>query len=573
MPGSSSEFEDSDVSDELDISQHNNDDLYIPASDMVEVHKASSSDDDSDDNVPLSELAEAEEAICSSSKKLTKAQEHAKKYQWKKSNVTAPESTFEGNFSDPPDEVYSPLTYFKHFIDDDCIRHCTEQTNIYAMQKDGKECAISTDEMERFFGILLYMGLFACPSYRMYWENNSRITCAILRYLHFNDNNEMSARDYPNYDPLFKIRPLLSSLRTNMMKTEPEERHSIDEQIIPFKGRSHMKQYNKNKPHKRGFKVFTRAGVSGMMYDIEIYTGKNMKLEGDLGISGNIVLRLTKDLQSNKDHKVYFDNWFSSVELVKTLKGRGIRAVGTIRKNRLAGCKLALDKKLKESGRGSYDWKTSKDGISIIKWYDNKPVHLISSHSAVEPLGSCKRWSATEKQKVDVVRPYVVEEYNTHMGGVDAADMLMELYRIDLRSKKWYMQIVLYCISVAVVNAWMLYRRHAAQLNTNPKSIVPLKDFQTQIAYALAMKGKQKETKRGRPSNSPQPTKKPRKPVGPTPTDDVRHDNFAHWPIPMEKKMRCKKCIHHFSRMKCSKCDVALCLNNNNNCFLDYHTK
>ena len=94
------------------------------------------------------------------------------------------------------------------------------------------------------------------------------------------------------------------------------------------------------------------------------------------------------------------------------------------------------------------------------------------------------------------------------MGGVDAADMLMELYRIDLRSKKWYMRIVLYCISVAVVNAWMLYRRHAAQLHTNPKSIVALKDFQSQLAYALAMKGKQVQKKRGRPSNSPQPTKR-----------------------------------------------------------------
>ena len=91
---------------------------------------------------------------------------------------------------------------------------------------------------------------------------------------------------------------------------------------------------------------------------------------------------------------------------------------------------------MKKSGRGSYDWKTSKDGISIVKWYDNKPVHLISSHSAIEPLGSCKRWSTTKKKKVDVVRPYVVEEYNTHIRGVDAADMLMELYRIDLRSKK-----------------------------------------------------------------------------------------------------------------------------------------
>lgn len=54
-----------------------------------------------------------------------------------------------------------------------------------------------------------------------------------------------------------------------------------------------MKQYNKSKPHKWGFSVFTRAEVSGIMYDFEMYTGKNMKLEGNLGISGNIVLRLT----------------------------------------------------------------------------------------------------------------------------------------------------------------------------------------------------------------------------------------------------------------------------------------
>ena len=151
------------------------------------------------------------------------------------------------------------------------------------------------------------------------------------------------------------------------------------------------------------------------------------------------------------------------------------------------------------------------------------------------------------------------------MGGVDSADMMMEFYRIDLRSKKWYMRIVLYCISVAVVNGWMLYRRYAKQLRINPKSVLPLKDFKTQIAYALTKKGKQIQRKRRRPSNSPQPSKKPRKAAGPRPTDDVRHDNLAHWPMPVEKKMRCKNCIHHFSRMKCSKCDVALCLNNNNN--------
>ena len=249
-------------------------------------------------------------------------------------NVTVPQNTFVSAFSDPPDEVHSPLTYFKHFIDDDCIRHCAEQTNIYAMQKDGKECFIIIDEIEMFFSILLYMGLFPAPSYRMYWENNSRFnpvadTLPDLKQFYV-ICNKMPAKDDPKYDAVFKIRPLLSSLRANMLKVEPEEYHSIDEQIIPFKGLSHMKQYSGDKPHKWGFQVFTRAGVSGIMYDFEIYTGKNMKLDGDLGISGNMVFRLTKDLEENKDFKVYFDNWFSSVELVKTLKERGIHAVGTI---------------------------------------------------------------------------------------------------------------------------------------------------------------------------------------------------------------------------------------------------
>ena len=85
-----------------------------------------------------------------------------------------------------------------------------------------------------------------------------------------------------------------------MKNVEPEERHSIDEQIIPFKGRSSLKQYNKNKPHKWGFKVFTQAGVSGMMYDFEVYTGKAIKLPENLGISGNIVLWLLRNLEEQR---------------------------------------------------------------------------------------------------------------------------------------------------------------------------------------------------------------------------------------------------------------------------------
>ena len=74
------------------------------------------------------------------------------------------------------------------------------------------------------------------------------------------------------------------------MRTEPEERHSIDEQIIPFKGRSVMWLYIQNKPHKWGFKVFTRAGSSGSMYTIEIYQGRGTVEAGPFGLGGDVVM-------------------------------------------------------------------------------------------------------------------------------------------------------------------------------------------------------------------------------------------------------------------------------------------
>ena len=54
-----------------------------------------------------------------------------------------------------------------------------------------------------------------------------------------------------------------------------EEVHLIDEQIIPTKGCSSIKQYLLNKPNKWGMKVWGRCGISGVVYDFEVYSGKN----------------------------------------------------------------------------------------------------------------------------------------------------------------------------------------------------------------------------------------------------------------------------------------------------------
>ena len=48
------------------------------------------------------------------------------------------------------------------------------------------------------------------------------------------------------------------------------------EMMVPYKGTraGNLRQYIRSKPHKWGFKLFTRAGVSGIVYDFIAYAGK-----------------------------------------------------------------------------------------------------------------------------------------------------------------------------------------------------------------------------------------------------------------------------------------------------------
>ncbi|KAI0218376.1 hypothetical protein LSAT2_029914, partial [Lamellibrachia satsuma] len=117
---------------------------------------------------------------------------------------------------------------------------------------------------------------------------------------------------------------------------------SIDEQVVPFKGKSILKTYNPKKPKKWGYKIFVLSGVDDLIHSLEIYTGKIEPCPGqpDIKASGNIVLRLLAAIPRGVLHNIYCDNWFTSVGLQTTLSKQGIACLGTVRSNRLPGCTL-----------------------------------------------------------------------------------------------------------------------------------------------------------------------------------------------------------------------------------------
>lgn len=117
----------------------------------------------------------------------------------------------------------------------------------------------------------------------MYWSIVTRVECAvntmtmhwetIKHNLHFANNMEQIPQGQPGYDKLFKVHPLLSSLLESFKAILMDERLCVYEQIMPFKGKSSLKQYNTQKPKHWGYKVFVLTDNYVLTYNFELYTG------------------------------------------------------------------------------------------------------------------------------------------------------------------------------------------------------------------------------------------------------------------------------------------------------------
>ena len=177
-----------------------------------------------------------------------------------KKDFVVPAVNFAGTFSPPPVHMeFEPIAYFYSMFGKELITLLTEQSNLYSVQTNpNKPARISEVEMAQFIGVLIMSGIYCFPDQRFFWMNTTRVESIsstmsrdrfleIRKYLHVVDNSNQLDRNDPNCDRAHKVRPLLNIVKNNFKKIEKEEKLSVDEQIIPFKGRSIMKQHMPNK--------------------------------------------------------------------------------------------------------------------------------------------------------------------------------------------------------------------------------------------------------------------------------------------------------------------------------------
>ena len=489
-------------------------------------------------------------------------------------------------------ENWTARQYFESYIGHDVYKKMAECTNRRAVETVGRSLNTTTVEIKRFWGISMLASCLGYPRIRMFWASVTRVpriadTMSRNRYFKLRSNikvvNDVDVSEEDRKaDRLWKVRPLLNAVREGCLQQKRETKVSIDEQMIPFSGTSQLKQYVPNKPNPVGLKNFVLANPNGLVLDFRIYAGKetfsDISTDNDkLGLGGKVVVCLTQSMP--KGSVVFCDRYFTTVALVDDLLKRGIYCTGTIMKNRIqsVGKKLKGDKELTKDGRGTSDAvKDRNNKICLVKWFDNKPITLMSSFVGINPEGSCRRWSKKDSKYIEIKCPKIVQEYNKHMGGVDMSDRLISYYRIKTRTKKWTVRTFCHMFDLALVNSWIQYRDDRQQIGCRPKEIMQLLAFKLDVAESLISECESEDSE-----SEPEPESEPEDEAGQarkrksTPLPSV-HKRVKGTHLPeMDLATYSSRCRNpgcsQRRKIRCTFCNVPLCLTATRNCFKDFH--
>lgn len=337
------------------------------------------------------------------------------------------------------------------------------------------------DEIKRFFGLILFMGIVRLPKLADYWSTDLLISQSfprtvmsrnrfeiLLRMIHFSNN------DNQRYgDRLFKIRELIDTLNFNFETYYyPGENLCIDESLVPFRGRIIFRQYIKLKRHKYGIKVFKLCSNPGYTNRIQVYAGK--RGETETTTPTNVVMSLMEGYLQ-KGHTLYTDNWYTSVDLGRKLLDKETHLVGTLRKNRKYLPKDVINGKIK---KGEFRAKENENGMTCMKWKDKRDVYLLSTKHSIG-------FTRTFKREKEIIKPKIVVDYNNAKSSVDLSDQMIAYSSPLRKTVKWYRKLAVeLLLNTALLNSYIIYKE-------TTKSNLGIVEYRKKLCKYLTESGKE----------------------------------------------------------------------------------
>nr|CAI5851047.1 unnamed protein product [Callosobruchus analis] len=191
-----------------------------------------------------------------------------------------------------------------------------------------------TLEIQAFFGLLYFLGVFKSghEDLRSLWATDGtgrdifRCTMPLARFsfllccLRF--DNEETRKERMKENKLAAISEVFDLFIRNCQEMfSPGEFLTVDEMLVPFRGRCGFRMYIPRKPAKYGIKVQVLADAkTHYLVNAEVYTGKNIKkTKSKFSHPTEVVLRLATPV-ARTNRNITSDDWYSSLELVNELK-------------------------------------------------------------------------------------------------------------------------------------------------------------------------------------------------------------------------------------------------------------
>lgn len=493
------------------------------------------------------------------------------------------------------------LDFFGLFLADELIAKIVRWTNRSAVLK-GVQNFVPTvaQEIKAYFALLFAMNRDVnLPRFENYFRKDERKWMFLVpgfsrvftqkrfqqlnRYIFFSDPDNLN--NNAANDKLIKVRPFIESFQQAFKENFVCGRAiTIDECMVPFKGRLSIKQRMTSKPVRWGIKIFELCdSETAYLSRFEVYLGKERGEQqpvSDVGKCGAVVVKLAQDFQG-KGHHLYIDNWFNSVALCHFLQARGIYICGTMRSNRK---KYPTDlKALKASkmARGSSEIRTY-NGIVAMAWKDTKLVHFLSTIHTPDQVSIVQRNKRTANggyEALDIPAHAMIDDYNANMGGVDRNDQLTSIVK-NRKQMRWYMRLVIKCLELAAYNAYVVegfFMEHCIPGERKRDFAA----FREELIIQLVGTWRTERTKPGRKRSSEDPLRLegvgqhfPAKGTGTDHTCEVCREKRRRF-VAANPEVPKPQVPHKMTKttFKCELCDAYLCISRDNNCFKAWHSK
>lgn len=252
----------------------------------------------------------------------------------------------------------------------------------------------------------------------------------------------------------------------------PSSNVTIDEMLVPFRGRCSFRVFMPNKPRKYGIKVMCLCdSKTSYLINAYIYTGRGSdatslsEQEKTLSIPCQAVIKLCKPIVST-NRNITADNWFSCEEVLDELLKRNLTYVGTVKKNKKFIPREFLPDASRTEKSSIYGFRDKTTLLSFVPKKNRAVVLASTMHSSIE--------TDEEKQK-----PEIICYYNRTKAGVDLLDMKCAVFSSSRRTRRWPLAIFYRILNIASVNTFIAY------MSYKETPMMTRFDFVKQLAYDL----------------------------------------------------------------------------------------